>query len=319
MSSAINVYEVRINSNKTSKERLDEFFDRLAKKWCYQEEKGEDGYLHFQGRINLKVAERKTTLWEKFAKASMDSVELRPTASVNRTNDFYVTKPDTRVRGPWMDTDPKPCWDVDCFPGKLPWHDSCIAISQWLNRRAVYCLPSEVGNNGKTWWVKMCLMKKIAQFIPPVNDSVKLMGFVMKNQPFSKVYTFDIPRGMAAKKLQEMYIAIEQIKNGMAHDWRYDSQIKCFPAPVVWVFSNERPDLKYLTADRWKFFQLIDDELYLEDAGGLIHASQITQQDLGAWVPAAPPPDVGPSALSPPTPAAPQGALGPAGQNLSHE
>lgn len=82
---------------------INEFVNKYCKKWCYQLEKGGEGAYHYQGRISLKSKMRLGGL-----------VKLLPGAHFSITsnnckgNSFYVEKEDTRVCGPWKDSDEPP-------------------------------------------------------------------------------------------------------------------------------------------------------------------------------------------------------------------
>ena len=52
-----------------------------------------------------------------------------------------------------------------------------------------------------------------------------------------------------------MYRILEDIKDGAATSSKYDSQVIKFKTPnIVMVFSNVRPDMKCLSADRWEVY-----------------------------------------------------------------
>ena len=58
------------------------------------------------------------------------------------------------------------------------------------------------------------------------------------------------------------YELLEQIKNGRNLAAKFDSKELKFHTPnVVVVFSNERPEIGQLSKDRWKIFQIRDDDL----------------------------------------------------------
>ena len=55
---------------------------------------------------------------------------------------------------------------------------------------------------------------------------------------------------------------LEQIKSGRTLAAKFDSKELKFHTPnMVVVFSNEKPDIKQLSKDRWKIFQIRDDDL----------------------------------------------------------
>ena len=68
--------------------------------------------------------------------------------------------------------------------------------------------------------------------------------------------------GKARTEEEMNYELLEQIKNGRTLAAKFDSKELKFHTPnVVVVFSNERPEEDQLSKDRWKIFQIRDDDL----------------------------------------------------------
>ena len=58
------------------------------------------------------------------------------------------------------------------------------------------------------------------------------------------------------------YELLEKIKNGRIVASKFDSKELKFNTPnTVVVFSNEKPDVTELSKDRWKIFQIRDNDL----------------------------------------------------------
>ena len=58
------------------------------------------------------------------------------------------------------------------------------------------------------------------------------------------------------------YKLLEKIKNGRIVASKFDSKELKFKTPnTVVVFSNEKPDVVELSKDRWKIFQIRDNDL----------------------------------------------------------
>lgn len=68
-----------------------------CKNYAFQLEKGETGYIHYQGRISLKIKSR--------VGPPLFNAHWTPTSNENKSNNFYVIKSDTRILGPWTDKD----------------------------------------------------------------------------------------------------------------------------------------------------------------------------------------------------------------------
>lgn len=88
---------------KLDKDKIDLFLQEHCKKWAFQLERGKKtGRYHFQGRFSLKEKTRLSGLVKL-----LPGAHFSKTSNENRTNTFYVEKTDTRVDGPWKDTDKK--------------------------------------------------------------------------------------------------------------------------------------------------------------------------------------------------------------------
>ena len=58
------------------------------------------------------------------------------------------------------------------------------------------------------------------------------------------------------------YDVLEKIKNGRTLDAKFNSKELKFHTPnMIVVFSNEKPDVGQLSKDRWKIFQIREDDL----------------------------------------------------------
>ena len=74
------------------------------------------------------------------------------------------------------------------------------------------------------------------------------------------IFLFDV--GKANNDHGVNYELLEKIKNGRIVAAKFDSKELKFNTPnTVVVFSNEKPDVSELSKDRWKIFQIRDDDL----------------------------------------------------------
>ena len=74
------------------------------------------------------------------------------------------------------------------------------------------------------------------------------------------IFLFDV--GKARTEEEMKYDVLEKIKNGRTLAAKFDSKELKFHTPnTVVVFSNEKPDVGQLSKDRWKIFQIRDDDL----------------------------------------------------------
>lgn len=267
-------------SNKLVLKEIKKGFKKIAKKWCFQEERGlKEGNLHFQCRISLKEKIRKNGLM-KLLKDSFGWDKIHPdqvsiTSLENRDNMFYVMKDDTRENGPWMDTDeelyiPRQIREIISLRS---WQKDVIDDLKKWDTRTINVVIDKRGNQGKSILCSWIRCYKLGRILPALNDAKDLMRATY-DMPTATAYLIDMPRALNKNKLSEMYSAIEQIKSGYCYDDRYNFREKIFDCPNIWVFTNNVPDLDFLSADRWKLWEIrneklerfVSDELEIETA-----------------------------------------------------
>ena len=77
----------------------------------------------------------------------------------------------------------------------------------------------------------------------------------------ARCYLIDMPRAMNKERLYGLFSAVESIKDGFAYDDRYHYKEKLFDCPNIWMFTNVEPDMGMLSRDRWRFYEVKDNEL----------------------------------------------------------
>lgn len=245
---------------------------KIAKRFCFQLEKGDTtGYLHYQGRMSLIKKHRKNELMKLFDMIPVPNY-LEPTVNgVALTGDlFYVMKDETRQDGPWTDK-----FEERYIPrqyrGKmetlLPWQQVVWDNRNVFDERHINMIYCPNGNKGKSTLASLCELYGDGLDVPPVNDSKELVQLVCnmcmsQNLRTPNPVMIDLPRAMDKTRLHGIYSAVEQIKKGKLYDLRYHYKSYWIDSPQIWVFSNTRPDLEMLSADRWKIY-IINDSLEL--------------------------------------------------------
>lgn len=266
MSSAhpIYVWDFTASAEKVKKDDIIKWCNEKCKKWCFQLERGaQTDYLHYQGRISLHDKTRNMT-------KVLAPTSWSPTSKTNADNEFYVTKEETRVEGPWRNEDPN---DVIYIPRQIreietlrPWQQTIVdSASDWDTRSINYIYCPE-GNKGKSTLCGYVRAYRIGRVLPVVNDCKDLLRMVC-DMPTSKMYLFDMPRSMNKDRLYGFYSAVEMIKDGYAYDDRYNFKEKVFDCPIIYIFSNTLPTTTLLSADRWKVYMIANNELIRRPEG----------------------------------------------------
>ena len=233
-----------------------------CKKYTFQLERGEGGYLHYQGRFSLKKKVRieqmiKYQPWVNHCHYSVTS------SASHRTNE-YVMKEDTRVAGPWEG----PNDNTTCIPSQVqnitlrPWQQRILDMSQIYSPRKINIIYDNKGNIGKSILSMYMRCHGFARLIPGTIQDAKDICQLVCCMPVSKCYIIDMPRAIPKIKLNGMYAAIESIKNGHVYDLRYRYSERIFNPPNVFVFTNELPDPAMLSPDRWDVWEVVEDMLY---------------------------------------------------------
>lgn len=231
------------------------FCRNYGKAFAFQLELGSGGYEHYQGRLNLKLKERLSTLKAKWTEAGFAAVHLSPTSNANKGNMFYVMKDDGRKSGPWTDKDMDPPKDMEAImEQRWPWQE--FILNQPIQPRIINVIVDTKGDIGKTELLKYAIISGKGEGIPgTVNDGQKLVAYVL-DLPKKSLYIADIPRSLPQSNLLGLYAALEMVKSGWVTDWRYNSRREIFAVPNVWVFTNTVPDRSMLSKDRWRLWEV---------------------------------------------------------------
>lgn len=255
---AMCVFDFTGPEDKNNKNDIIKWCRENCKKWAFQLEEGKGGYKHFQGRVSFKSKTRAPT---KLSVGMVFNWSL--TSEENRTNNFYVVKKDSRLDGPWLDTDEeiyiprqfrieqwRP-WQQTIIDRYDEWDPNCINMvydpDGWLGKSTIsgYLGSSGIGLEVPS---ELCMKdpKDVMQYV---------YGF-----PNKRIYLFDIPR--ADHHTQRMWRTIESLKKGYVYDIRNRAKRRYMDSPNIWVFSNTMPNPAMLTTRRWKVWEISDDQTF---------------------------------------------------------
>lgn len=259
---AVAMYDFNLPVGDITKDQMVEWMNAWGKKWVFQTERGDTGYMHYQCKISLKKKRRLHELVKAWGEKIFPKRRLSPTVKGNMDDWSYVDKEDTRVEGPWSSDD-----EVVYIPRQIreiavlkPWQQTIIAdIGVW-NKRTINVVYCEKGGVGKSTLIGYIRAHKLGMPLPLVKSYQDMMRMVC-NLPTSGFYTVDMPRGIKKENLGNFWAGLETIKDGYAYDDRYTFKQKVFDCPNIWVFTNNMPDLSLLSRDRWVIWVVQDDEL----------------------------------------------------------
>lgn len=215
------------------------------------------GKLHYQIFCHRSKACLPTSLG-KYLGAHWQ-VRVAATKGINSLKN-YCMKADSRVCGPWGK---KPIYmgkDLQCMENPLVCQmqimDMIIAPPDDRTINWIQC----TGGHGKSKLAKfLCCKLRIAKAIP-----LGTAGQIKTNiitQGASRCYLIDLPRSQGkAETMQEIFAAIEEIKNGWVKSCFHGKFHELIMEPPhVFCFSNWKAPVHLMSKDRWKLFTITDD------------------------------------------------------------
>lgn len=262
------VWDFRANEDVFTADVLRQWMISNCKKYVFQKEKGDTGYIHWQGRFSLIKKRNKSSILKLFTIGKPNYLE--PTVKENHQESFfYALKEDTRIEGPYCDPShekvgmymPKQYRDIVLYA----WQLIVIASRLIFDSRGIDVIYDPDGNNGKSTVAAIAELLYGAIDMPTLYDFEKLVFLACNicmgtNNHSPGLMFFDMPRACTKSQLNGFYSAIEQIKKGKLFDTRNHYKQFWIDSPRIWVFTNEMPDISLLSRDRWRFWVITKDK-----------------------------------------------------------
>lgn len=267
MQNPIRTWDMTLKAIGTPYTDLINLFKAHCTKWIFQKEKSnETQYEHYQCRFTLTKKTRfngvKGLITETL---NTSEFHLNPTSNncIRKNEDYYCTKEDTRIEGPWRNEDTS----IPSYYQNItlkPWQQQIVdEINNYtLEGRTINLIVNLKGNEGKSFLTNYLAARNIIYPVPPLQEYKDLMQFMMSIKTNDRPIFIDIPRGLSHTTTASLYSAIETIKSGFLYDIRYKGRYKITNPPAVYVFANHFPHRNYLSWDRWNVRQLRDGVLY---------------------------------------------------------
>ena len=146
-----------------------------------------------------------------------------------------------------------------------PWQEQALELLETPTDRSIIWICGPNGNEGKSWF------QSYIQSHYGFNRVVRLalrtkhgnLCNVLKKQSLSSldIFLFNDARSVTGEDYN-LYRILENIKDGHATASKYDNDNIHFKTPnTVVIFSNQLPNKKKLSKDRWIIFEIKDNEL----------------------------------------------------------
>lgn len=214
-------------------------------KYAYQLEEGESKTPHIQAILYSKSAKRFDTMKRLFPRAHIKpSKKNRATAAVK-----YCTKLEGRLREGKVKGFPKP---VRVLNELRDWQLAALSKLDTQNERQVLWIVDEAGGKGKTSLAKYLCVERGALYLSSRASDIKycIYSYLKENPDKGDdlICCFDFTRSIED---YVSYQAIEEVKNGIFFNNKYESGMCVFNNPKIIIFSNFYPNEEKLTTDRW--------------------------------------------------------------------
>lgn len=219
-------------------------FENDVHKWVIASETGNSGYEHWQVRFsirNLTEDEKKDHAFLKANFGKSAHIELASdTWKYERKEGLYYTS-----------------WDTievlqQRYGTRTNWQERAYNVLQRTNDREIVVCYDESGNHGKSWFTGHLWEIGEAHIVQAQNNAKGLIQDCASeylDNGWRPIVIIDIPRTW--KWTDDLYVAIERIKDGLIKDARYGSRTINIHGVKVLVFCNQAPDKEKLSDDRW--------------------------------------------------------------------
>jgi hypothetical protein len=138
-----------------------------------------------------------------------------------------------------------------------PWQEKMLKRLARREDRRVNWVYDEVGNSGKTVFSRWLEDRGEAVRITQMGggrDFATVVQSILKHGGKLKNVILDLSRASESKSI---YDPIEQLKSGCLTAIKYEGgNVKLPGIPNVWVMANFLPDVRQLSRDRWKIWEM---------------------------------------------------------------
>lgn len=244
------------NYNFEEVEELKLFCSKSSKFYIVGQEIGEKcNTPHLQGYIELTDKKRFSTLKNIncFKRAHLEKAK-----GSREDNIIYCSKEKVLFTNHKFPRKVKIINDLFSWQSKM---EKILTTEE--NDRAVHWIQDIEGNNGKTQFMKYMISKYNCLFCcgGKRNDILNLCynqkEYLETANP--AIIIWDLPRDIDETFIS--YEAIEQLKNGIVVNMKYETGGFIINSPNLLILSNKMPIIKKLTSDRWHLHRITDKDL----------------------------------------------------------
>lgn len=222
-------------------------------KYIFGEEKGNTGTPHLQGVVNFKSPRSFKSVRKLFKNNHIEVCRNWQASKIycSKDGETYTNIERCSTRKERL------LKKYDNIIWK-PWQQNILnIIDTEPNDRTINWIHEPNGNIGKSFLAKYIVMKHDAIIADGKKENIfnqiKIWIDNHKDKDDPTIIILDIPR------YNEKFInygMLEQVKNGMIYSGKYEGGICLFESPHVFIFSNNEPEMEYMSEDRWNIINV---------------------------------------------------------------
>lgn len=219
--------------------------------WCAGEEFTQEGTPHLQGYVEFPTKVRPIG-YKGFPKEIHWGDKFGKPAKGNRAQNIkYCSKEGRAFHGNLKKIREMTFPDMDKW-----WQKEVLEyIKNDPDDRTInwYYGP---GGIGKTTFTKYLIEKHNAVMVAGKGADVRnaICTYLKDTGNFPELVVFPIPKSFNSEYLS--YEALENIKDMCFYSGKYEGGQVCGPCPHLFVFSNEPPEYRKLSTDRWRIVNI---------------------------------------------------------------
>jgi len=232
------------NYSTDDDKKLEKYLTHKSKRFIYQAEKGAEGTPHLQGVFELTNA----SSFKALKKQLGDKLHLEKCNNWNASVK-YCQKTEGRLQEPKYKGFRKP---LKLIKDLRQWQQDVINNINFSNDRSINWYYDEEGCKGKTQLAKYICNSRNAIYVSGKGNDIKyaITSYILEEETRADelICIFHYTRSV---EHFVSYSALEEIKDGIWFNTKYEAKMMMINSPHVIVFANFEPEIEKLSKDRW--------------------------------------------------------------------